>query len=217
MPLLTWAPSGNETQWMIHYNNSTIVTSTIPTTITGLSPNTLYNCHVSAICGPGDTSSLSTPNSFYYSCAPANLAPITENFDAGFSPCWSQDLFNDDFDWELEAGGTPSANTGPDDDVSIGGNYMYTEASAPRQDGDFAIMYSEEIDLSNISSAEVRFFTHMYGSAIGELQVDMYDNGSYTTIFNKIGEQVDAWVEEVILINPTSNIVHFRNNWNIRC
>ena len=50
----------------------------------------------------------------------------------------------------------------------------------------------------------------MYGSAIGELQVDMYDNGSYTTIFNKIGEQVDAWVEEVILINPTSNIIHFR-------
>ena len=146
---LTWAPSGNETQWMIQYNNSTIITNTIPTTITGLSPNTLYNCHVSAICGPGDTSSLSTPTFFTTACAPT-LLPITENFDAGFSPCWSQDLFNDDFDWELEAGGTPSANTGPDDDVSIGGNYMYTEASAPRQDGDFAIMYSEEIDLSNI-------------------------------------------------------------------
>ena len=206
---LTWAPSGNETQWMIHYNNATMVTSTIPTTLTGLSPNTLYNCHVSAICGPGDTSSLSTPTFFTTACAPT-LAPINENFDAGFSPCWSQDIFNDDFDWELEDGGTPSAGTGPDDDVSIGGNYMYTEASNPRQDGDFAIMYSEEIDLSNLSSAEVRFFTHMYGSAIGELQVDMYDNGSYTTIFNKIGEQVDAWVEEVILINPTSNIIHFR-------
>ena len=87
---------------------------------------------------------------------------------------------------------------------------MYTEASAPRQDGDFAIMYSEEIDLSTLTNPEVRFYTHMYGSAIGELQVDMFDNGTYTTIFNKIGEQVDAWVEEVILINPTSNIIHFR-------
>ena len=87
---------------------------------------------------------------------------------------------------------------------------MYTEASAPRQDGEFAIMYSEEIDLSTLTNPEVRFYTHMYGSAIGELQVDIYDNGSYTTIFNKIGEQVDAWVEEVILINPTSSIVHFR-------
>ena len=32
----------------------------------------------------------------------------------------------------------------------------------------------------------------------------------WSSIFNKIGEQVDAWVEEVILINPTSNIIHFR-------
>ena len=80
----------------------------------------------------------------------------------------------------------------------------------PRQDGDFAIMYSAEIDLSTITNQEIRFYTNMYGSAIGELQVDMFDNGTYTTIFNKIGEQVDAWVEEVILINPTSNIIHFR-------
>ena len=206
---LNWAPSGSETQWMIHYNNNTIITNAIPTTITGLAPNTSYSCHVSAICGPGDTSSLSTPTFFTTACAPT-FAPIFENFDVGFSPCWSQDLLNDDFDWELEDGGTPSAGTGPDDDVSIGGNYMYTEASAPRQDGEFAIMYSEEIDLSTLTNPEVRFYTHMYGSAIGELQVDIYDNGSYSTIFNKIGEQVDAWVEEVILINPTSTIVHFR-------
>ena len=206
---LNWAPSGNETQWMIHYNNSTIITNTIPTTITGLSPNTAYSCHVSAICGPGDTSSLSTPTFFTTACAPT-FAPVYENFDTGFSPCWSQDLINDDFDWELEDGGTPSNGTGPDDDVSIGGNYMYTEASAPRQDGEFAIMYSEEIDLSTLTNPEVRFYTHMYGSAIGELQVDIFDNGSYTTIFNKIGEQLDAWIEEVVLINPTSTIVHFR-------
>ena len=150
------------------------------------------------------------PQPFLPQHVPQHLLPIYENFDAGFSPCWSQDLINDDFDWELEDGGTPSQGTGPDDDVSIGGNYMYTEASAPRQDGEFAIMYSEEIDLSTLTNPEVRFYTHMYGSAIGELQVDMFDNGSYTTIFNKIGEQVDAWVEEVILINPTSTIVHFR-------
>lgn len=207
--LLNWAPSGTETEWFIHYNNSTIITNTIPTTLTGLSPNTFYNCFVSAICGPGDTSSFSTPTMFTTACAPT-LASINENFDAGFPPCWSQDLINDDFDWDLENGGTPSVNTGPDDDVSIGGNYMYTEASAPRQDGDFAIMYSEEIDLSTLTNPEVRFYTHMYGSAIGELQIDMYDNGSYTTIFNKIGGQVDSWVEEVVLINPTSNIIHFR-------
>ena len=77
---------------------------------------------------------------------------------------------------------------------------MYTEASAPRQDGDFAIMYSEEIDLSTLTNPEVRFYTHMHGSAIGELQVDMYDNGSYTTIFNKIGEQVDDVIRRKVAL-----------------
>ena len=64
------------------------------------------------------------------------------------------------FDWELEDGGTPSNGTGPDDDVSIGGNYMYTEASAPRQDGDFAIMYSEEIDLSTLTTQKLGSTLH---------------------------------------------------------
>ena len=66
-------------------------------------------------------------------------------------------ITNDDFDWDLEAGGTPSANTGPSDDVTIGGLYMYTEASNPRDDGDFAIIYSESIDISGLNNPKVKF------------------------------------------------------------
>ena len=88
----------------------------------------------------------------------------------------------------FRSGGTPSANTGPSDDVSVGGNYMYTEASNPRDDGDFAIIYSESIDISGLNNPKLNFYSHMYGSAIGEIQIDMFDGNSYNPIFNKIGD-----------------------------
>ena len=206
---ISWVPSGSETEWMLHYNGISTYTNSIPTFISGLSANTSYNINVSAICSSSDTSGLSSFLNFTTGCA-YSLAPLTENFDTGFSPCWSQEQINDDFDWTLNDGGTNSAGTGPDDDVSGGGNYMYTEASAPRQDGDLAIMYSEQIDLSNLTNPQIHFYTHMYGSAIGELQIDMYDGGNYVNIFNKTGDQGDIWVEETVLINPSTNFVHFK-------
>ena len=71
----------------------------------------------------------------------------------------------------FRSGWNTFANTGPSDDVSIGGNYMYTEASNPRDDGDFAIIYSESIDISGLNNPKLNFAT--YGSAIGEIQIDV--------------------------------------------
>ena len=70
-------------------------------------------------------------------------------------------------------GGTPSGGTGPSDDFTGGGNYMYTEASLPRAHGDVATMYSEVIDISGLTNPELRFLNHMYGSAMGTLSVDL--------------------------------------------
>ena len=45
-------------------------------------------------------------------------APYFQNFDSGNLPnCWIQDG-NDNFDWTVDAGGTPSSNTGPSDDIT---------------------------------------------------------------------------------------------------
>ena len=87
---------------------------------------------------------------------------------------------------------------------------MYTEASNPRVDGDFAIVYSESIDISNLSNPKLNFYSHMFGSAIGEIQIDMFDGNAYIPIFNKIGDQGDQWVEENIFLNTTTNYIHFR-------
>ena len=205
---ISWTPTGTETEWIVYVDGVGTITNAIPTTITGLTPYTQYDYQISAICSSGDTSFVSPSNVFTTLCG-TNLAPTNENFDSIFSPCWSQENTLDDFDWTLNDGDTPSNDTGPDDDVSIGGNYMYTEASNPREYGDVAIMYSEQIDISNLNNPQINFFTHMYGSAMGTLQIDMYDNG-YSTVFLKSGDQGDQWIEENVLISPNSNIIEFR-------
>ena len=207
--VLDWVPGNNVNSWIVNFNSSSIITSIIPYTLTNLVPDSTYNIYVTGLCANNDTSYASNSISVTTAC-PYRLAPFTENFDTSFPLCWSQESINDDFDWDLEAGGTPSNNTGPSDDVTIGGNYMYTEASNGRDDGDFAIIYSESIDISNLNNPKLNFYTHMYGSAIGEIQIDLFDGNSYIPIFNKIGDQGDQWVEENIFLNTTSNYIHFR-------
>ena len=61
-----------------------------------------------------------------------NTAPYFTDFDSGFPLCWTQETVNDDFDWTIDASGTTSSNTGPSDDITGGGNYLYIETSSPR-------------------------------------------------------------------------------------
>ena len=120
---LAWTAGGTETQWNIQYGaagfapgTGTIVNvSTNPYTLTGLTAATPYDYWVQAVCG-SDSSSYAGPFTFGTSCN-ASLAPTNETFDAGFSVCWSQDG-NDDFDWSVDALGTPSGGTGPSDDFT---------------------------------------------------------------------------------------------------
>ena len=44
---------------------------------------------------------------------------------------------DDDFDWMLGSGGTPSRHTGPES-ARTGSHYVYIEASSPRTEGDVA-------------------------------------------------------------------------------
>jgi hypothetical protein len=61
---LQWIAGGSETQWQIEYGlqgftpgtGTIVTTSTIPTVLTGLTPNSFYQAYVRGICGPGDTS-----------------------------------------------------------------------------------------------------------------------------------------------------------------
>jgi hypothetical protein len=127
-------------------------------------------------------------------------------------PCWTQST-NDVFDWIINNGPTTSLTTGPSDDITGGGNYMYTETSLPRAAGDSAILISPSIDISSLTSAEISFQCHMYGASMGTLRVDASSDGGITfnTIWTKTGDQGDLWTEEIVQLTgfTTTAIVKF--------
>ena len=207
---VSWTAGGTETEWFLIVNGAGTSQTSTTASLTGLTPNTAYTYQVHAICAVGDTSAASPASSFTTSCT-ASVAPTNETFDAGFSNCWSQDTA-DTFDWTVDAGGTPSGGTGPSDDFTGGGNYMYTEASLPRAYGDVATMYSEVIDISGLTNPELRFLNHMYGSAMGTLDVDLWDASTGTVVgnvFTHTGDRGNQWNEELIMLSTTATLVQF--------
>ena len=83
---LSWTPTGTESAWVVEYREESDSvwaehnTSFIPTTITGLTPNTTYVFQVKADCGSGSFSEPSNPLSVITDCLPMGI-PFTENFD----------------------------------------------------------------------------------------------------------------------------------------
>ena len=63
---------------------------------------------------------------------------------------WKQEVNNDDFDWTIQSGPTPSADTGPPSDHTTGnstGYYAFIEASSPRRVQDMAVLKSPLVRL----------------------------------------------------------------------
>jgi len=223
---VSWTGGPNATTYNVEYgvtgytqgSGTTTTASTASTTITGLTAYTVYDIYVQADCGANGTSTWAGPIS--YSTCPG-AAPYLENFDAtpasqaltsATGPCWTQST-NDVFDWIINNGPTTSLTTGPSDDITGGGNYMYTETSVPRAAGDSAILISPSIDISSLTSAEISFQCHMYGASMGTLRVDASSDGgtTFNTIWTKTGDQGDVWTEEIVQLTgfTTTAIVKF--------
>ncbi|MCD4794206.1 MAG: S8 family serine peptidase [Bacteroidales bacterium] len=165
-----------------------------------LSPSTTYYFKIYPRNNQGARTSCST---WSFTTGNASTSALfTENFDALTEPNvpsnWIQET-SDDFNWESESGTTPSGNTGPDDDVTGGGKYIYTEASDPNYPNKTAVIYTPYLDLSAVTGAELDFYYHMYGANMGTLNVDIFDNGEWHSILSKSGEQhssgSDAWTQ----------------------
>ena len=203
---LGWVAGGSETAWNIEYGASgfaqgsgtTVAVTTNPYSLTGLTAATSYDYYIQADCGNGDTSIYVGPYTFGTTCN-NDVAPYFENFDSGLSVCWTNPG-TPQFGWTLDANGTPSGTTGPSDDMTGGGNYMYIETSSPRAPGDSAFLISSNIDLSALTSPELRFFSHMYGASIGELSIHIVTaaNPTPTMIWQLLGDQGNQWDERTV-------------------
>ena len=140
------------------------------------------------------------------------LAPIlAENFDsfqtgANSNPAngWENGP-ESQFNWQADANGTPTSNTGPSQDHTSGsGRYMYTEASSQNLSRR-ADLLSPTLNLAGANGATLSFFYSMYGNTMGSLHVDVYNGASWTEdVFLVSGQQHyigNAWTEANISLS----------------
>jgi hypothetical protein len=141
---------------------------------------------------------------------PGVALPSIELFDSyadGIEvfPDWIN-LTDDELTWETNSGPTGSTLTGPDDDASGGGSYIYMETSSPAVFGDRARLRSQCISLTSGTDPEFVMAYHMYGDAIGELNVDIVNSDSSTNVINLVGQQQfdnpDPWLYDTVDLTP---------------
>lgn len=137
------------------------------------------------------------------------IFPQYSNFDNGDLGNWVQQT-TDDFDWSFRSGSTPSPNTGPSAPYS-GSSYLYTEASGNIGDKE-AVIATRCYDLANLSNPYVYFATHMYGSTMGTLSLQISTNGGFnwSTFWTQSGNQGNNWEYHVL------SLFSYRNNDNVR-
>jgi subtilisin family serine protease len=133
------------------------------------------------------------------SCATTvSTFPYTESFESPLAPVngigsWIQNQ-SDDFDWTRDSGGTPSGSTGPST-AAEGSYYAYTESSSPNHPSKKAIIESPCFDLTGQNGLYVSFAYHMYGAAMGKLELQVTDDGGTTwnSLWGESSDQGDNW------------------------
>lgn len=195
---LSWSENGSATVWEVEVQPVgvargtmpaafTTATATNPQTVTGLLPDTSYDYYVRSVCSPTDQSRWVGPFTFKTECAPI-AAPTTENFETFTASllfteqnCWKANTNSTSFnlwDWNLDnAGGTPTANTGPDAAFN-GTNYFYIEGNGGVA-GNEANLLSPLVNVSSLTSPALLFNYHMFGAATGILHVDINDGTGF--------------------------------------
>ena len=132
---------------------------------------------------------------------------IIETFDVFGDIGEFNQSITDDLDWTQNSGSTQSLSTGPSDDITGGGEYMYIEASGSGLGYPYKVasLYSNCIDITALNNPCLSFNYHMYGTTMGSLQV-LADGVSVWSIS---GDQGDQWLQssQIPLTGTTSPIV----------
>jgi chitodextrinase len=181
--------------------------STVGTTsyqVTGLSASTSYSFYIIARDAVGNSSvqsntvSITTADPIACSGTVVSSFPYSETFDSSIGD-WMQ-AGGDDGDWVLDANATPSGGTGPSDDITEGGNYFFLEASSNNSPGEIganatAILESPCFDLTTITSGTFSFYYHMFGTALGSLNLEITsdDGANWINIFSVSGNIGNEW------------------------
>lgn len=227
---LAWTENGTATQWEVEFgtngytlgSGTSVVTTSNPHILTGLTPVTVYDYYVRAICGPGDTSGFVGPISFTTACAVVT-APFFDDVEAhafaspiSSSLCWTATANNSSNDWNVSTSGTtPSSGTGPNSAYS-GTNFFFFEASGGAT-GNEGLLVSPEVDVTALTLPMIEFYYHMHGDnrgLMGDLYIDVFDGTNYTVVDSIKGEQQvnqgDPFLKRQIDLPSATGVIQVR-------
>jgi len=149
--------------------------------------------------------------------------PYFEDFeDSGaLDPMWAQGTDDAGVNWLVDVGGTPSTNTGPPVDHTLGtsaGHYVYMEDSGSEL---FPIdLYSPCFDLSSISNPVLTYWCHSNDAGNGgnenELLVQIQNGGVWETV-DTVRHVDNNWNERFVSLVPylgNTIQVRFRGSTN---
>ncbi|WP_052461215.1 M14 family zinc carboxypeptidase [Psychroserpens mesophilus] len=185
--------------------------------LTGLTSLTQYEVQIRSNCGSFNSAysnSVVFTTTDVVACSGTLISsfPYLETFDSGLGD-WTQDS-GDDGNWSLDAGGTPTGNTGPSDDISEGGNYLYTESSTSGLGSNATVsLTSPCYNLTNYPDAYFSFYYHMFGNTMGTLNLEISsdDGDNWTNIFNASGNLTNVWnLQNIDLSGYYGETVKFR-------
>ncbi len=124
--------------------------------------------------------------------AQINAFPYSQGFNNTIGQ-WTQDT-NDDFNWSLRTGTTPSNGTGPSG-AAEGSHYIYMETSNPNNPAKVANLNSPCFDFTTMTEAQATFQYQMTGNAVGTIRLEASTNSgiSWTEVWSKSGNQGADW------------------------
>ena len=185
--------------------------------ISNLVANQDYDLYIRTYCQAQTWSENSCSLSFSTTCDHPEPVTHVETFDQ-LPDCGSvcicdvnypldgfwQNGSDDDMDWLVKKGpGATLLKTGPLDDLSGGGNYLFIQTLFPAcQGGARAILQSECIwvDVNTSEFCHFTFNYHMWGEQMGELIVEATTNGGVTWVplWSESGNQGILWHQATI-------------------
>ncbi|MEX1193248.1 MAG: T9SS type A sorting domain-containing protein, partial [Brumimicrobium sp.] len=120
------------------------------------------------------------------------------------------------FFFGTRTGTTNNTTTGPSDDYTGGGKYIYTEASGGTN-GDTATITTPDIDLSTLTDPYMTFYYHMFGADITSLEVEVSNDGGLTWVNEAsiVGQQqtasADYWRDQPLDLSAyTGDVIQVR-------
>ncbi len=172
-------------------------------TIPNLQPDEAYEMIVTAQCGVSSSSPESCIFPFRTTCANSTLRESFDGLDNCQSACdvdcdwtglWKNDPENQS-DWLVNRGPTPTSFTGPESDVSGDGNYVYIENQIGQcAESSQIILVSDCLTKPANTECALSFSYNMLGQDIGQLSVEYsVDSLVWNTVWALSGDQGSGW------------------------